>query len=100
MVAINNKVEWMFRDGHGNSRGGGDDNQKVDIPLLDVARGTIADIRLQSIDQKITNDRKKEEITKVLSKLTFKVQYTKGEGWVKRKRMFSAAIRNPICQLN
>jgi hypothetical protein len=79
---------WLFRDNGNTGRNGDGSDQKVDIPILDVVNRTLAGIRLPRLDRKIEEAGLRKRIEDALSKLTFKVKYTKGEGWAQSKQTF------------
>jgi hypothetical protein len=77
ILAVNNKVEWLYRSSHENPRS----DAKDDIPLLNAQTCTLAGVKIPSTDRKIEDPELRHKIEDAFTKLTFKVVYTKGPKW-------------------
>jgi hypothetical protein len=97
-LAINNKVDFLFRQQrqqkHGDSAAPGEQ-----VPVLDTNARSLAGITVPGgLERKITDQRVRAEIESALRKLTFIVEYTKGQGWIEREcvewlnRLFSTGL--------
>lgn len=75
MLAINNKVDWFYRQGLPG-------DLSTDIPLLDKFNRTIVGIPIRDLNNKISDPVLKKNIEEAIAKMTFKVVYKKGEAWV------------------
>jgi hypothetical protein len=85
ILAINNKVDFLFRQQrqqkHGDNAAPGEQ-----VPVLDTNARTLAGIAVSGgLKHKITDQRVQAEIESALRKLTFIVEYTKGQGWIERE---------------
>ena len=87
MVAMNNKVDFLFRKSHAAPQV----QDKNKIPLLDIDKRTFAGVEIRDLNSKIEPAQRKA-IETAVSRLEFTVEYTKGDGWANSEYIDSDSV--------
>ena len=80
-ITVNNKIDWLYREEQKGRRG-----DIARVPLLDGYSSTLLGIKLrQGVNNRIEDEETRRKIEANMKKITFKVMYEKGAGWVEGK---------------